>query len=256
MENTKKSLIIADYTTEDERGVFQRKTHYMNKQTIKPLRIITALNRKKIDPNKYVFTGEPKTEEIDIQLFTYNKEECVENKNVPPENIPVLQKNGDKYWLNIYGLHDTASIASICEKQGIHGLVIQTILDVNQRSKYQDYESHSFLTVKSITPSDDGLLTEQISFVFNSYYLLSFQERKGDFFEHLRNRIREDKGIVRERTPDYLLYAMLESILENYFSTLNNIDQEITQLNFTDLKKEISPNTLEIIENKKRLLIS
>ena len=226
----------------------------MNKQTLKPLRIVTALNRKKIDPNKYTFTGEAKTEGIDIQLFKYHKEKYIESRDLLPADIPEFHKSEDKYWLNMYGLHDAAAVASICEKQGIHGLVIQNILDVNQRSKYQDYEDHSFLTVKSITPSDNGLQTEQISFVFNSYYLLSFQERKGDFFEHLRNRIREDKGIVRERTPDYLLYTMLESILENYFSTLNNVDQEITLFTFTDLKKEISPNMLEIIENKKKIV--
>lgn len=226
----------------------------MKKQGYKTLRLVSALNRKKTDPSKYVFTGESGTEGIDIQLFQYQKEKCIESKNILPKNIPAFDENGDNYWLNIYGLSDTASIASICEKQGIHSLVIQAILDVNQRPKYQDYEKHSFLTVKSITPSENALVTEQISFVFNSHCLLSFQERKADFFDHLRNRIRENKGIVRERTPDYLLYAMLESILENYFATLNTIDQEIAQLNFTDLKKEILPNTLEIIENQKKVV--
>jgi magnesium transporter len=80
------------------------------------------------------------------------------------------------------------------------------------------------LTLKSIVPSENEMITEQISFIFSSHFLISFQERKADFFEHLRVRLRENKGIIRERTVDYLLYAMLESILDNYFKTLNKLD--------------------------------
>jgi magnesium transporter len=65
-------------------------------------------------------------------------------KSISPESIKPFGKNGDNYWLNIYGLNETEIIASICEKQGIHSLVIQDILDVNQRPKFQEYENYSF----------------------------------------------------------------------------------------------------------------
>lgn len=221
---------------------------------LKPRKIASVLNRKKNDPGKYIFTGELNLDEIDIQLFKYSKEECVESKNISPENISPFEKNGEKYWLNIYGLSDTESIASICEKQGVHGLVIQDILDVNQRPKFQEYENFSFLTLKSIVPSENELITEQISFVFGTNFLISFQERKAGFFEHLRVRLRKDKGILRERAVDYLLYAMLESILDNYFSTLRKLDEEIEGLNFANAKKDPSPDALQIIENHKRFV--
>jgi len=221
---------------------------------LKPLKFIPTLNRKKNDPSKFIFTGDLNINEIDIQLFKYSKEECVEDKTISPDIIKTFEKNGHNYWLNIYGLNETETIASICEKQGIHSLVIQDILDVNQRPKYQEYEDYSFLTLKSIVPSENEMITEQISFIFGANYLISFQERKADFFEHIRIRLRENKGILRERTTDYLLYTMLESILDNYFKTLNKLDQEIEMFNFTDLKKELSPNTLEIIENHKKFI--
>lgn len=220
----------------------------------KSLRLLTSLNRKKVDPSKYVFTGDSKTEGIDIQLFQYKKEEYIESKSILPESIKMCGKNGENYWLNIYGLNETEIIAFICEKQGVHSLVIQDILDVNQRPKFQDYENYSFLTLKSVISSENELISEQISFVFGANYLISFQERKADFFEHLRTRLRENKGIVRERAADYLLYAMLESILDNYFKTLKKLDDEIGMFNFTDSKKELSPNTLEIIENYKKFV--
>ncbi len=221
---------------------------------LKPLRFVSILNRKKDDPSKFIFTGNLAVKEIDIQLFKYRKEECFEDKNISPYIIKAFEKNGHNYWLNIYGLNDTETIASICEKQGIHSLVIQDILDVNQRPKFQEYEDFSFLTLKSIVPSENEMITEQISFVFGTNYLISFQERKADYFEHLRVRLRENKGILRERTADYLLYTMLESILDNYFKTLTKLDEEIGKFNFTNTKKEPSPNALELIENHKKFV--
>jgi magnesium transporter len=223
-------------------------------ELLKPLRFVSILNRKKEDPNKFTFTGGADANEIDIQLFKYNKDVCVEDKSISPDFIKTFEKNEDHYWLNIYGLSNPEIIASICKKQEIHNLVIQDILDVNQRPKFQDYEDFSFLTLKSIVPSENEMITEQISFVFGVNFLISFQERKADFFEHLRVRLREDKGILRTRPADYLLYAMLESILDNYFKTLSKLDGEIGKFNFANTKKEPSPNALQIIENQKKFV--
>ena len=143
---------------------------------LKPIKFVQKLNRKKDDPAKYDFTGDLKTDKIDIQLFKYKKEGFEEVKNISADDIQKLEKDGENYWLNIYGLHDTDTIASICEKQGIHSLVIQDILDINQRPKFQEYDNFSFLTLKSIVPSENEMITEQISFVFSSHFLISFQD--------------------------------------------------------------------------------
>lgn len=223
-------------------------------EPFKYLKTIYFLNRKKEDPGKFIFTGKTPLTEIDIQLFKYKKEECIEDKSIPSGKIEKFESNGYKYWLNIHGIHDPGMIELICNKQDIHDLVIQGILDVNQRPKFQEYENFSFLTIKSIVPSENDTITEQISFVFSANYLISFQERKADFFEHLRFRLREDKGILRERAADYLLYVMLESILDNYFKTLSKLDEEIAKFDFTDTQKEPSPNALAIIENYKKFV--
>ena len=220
----------------------------------KSLRKVSFLNRKNNDPGKFTFTGKKPLTEIEIQLFKYKKEECIENKKISPEEVEIFENNRYNNWLNVHGINEPETIASICNKQGIHNLAIQDILDVNQRPKFQEYENFSFLTLKSIVPSDNDIITEQISFVFSTNYLISFQERKADFFEHLRFRLRDDKGILRERDADYLLYAMLESILDNYFKTLNKLDEEVERFDFTDTQKEPSPNTLAIIENHKKFV--
>jgi magnesium transporter len=219
-----------------------------------PSRLVSVLNRKKEDPGKFIFTGTKKSDEIDIQLFEYNEKECIETKGISSDTIEKLGVHKGVHWLNIYGLNEPETIVSICEKQGIHNLAIQDILDVHQRPKFQEFENFSFLTLKSIVPDNNDMITEQISFVFNANLLISFQERKADFFEHLRFRLRENKGIFRERTADYLLYAMLESILDNYFKVLSLLDEEIEKLNFTDTKNEPSPNVLVLIENHKKFV--
>ncbi len=213
-----------------------------------------VLNRKKSDPGEFVFTGKVIEEQPDLQLFRYRKEECMEKKNVAPESIEKFEGDTYNYWLNIYGLSEPDLIADICRKQQIHDLVIQDILDVNQRPKFQEFDAFSFLTLKSIVPSGNELLTEQISFAFGQKFLISFQERKADFFEHLRTRLRQDVGVIRERGADYLLYAMLESILDNYFKTLNHLDEDIEKMNFTNPRKEPSPDALEVIENHKKFV--
>jgi magnesium transporter len=220
----------------------------------KSFKKVSFLNRKNNDPGKFTFTGRRPHTEIEIQLFKYKKEKCIENKEISPEMVEKFESNGYSNWLNVHGINEPETIASICNKQGIHNLAIQDILDVNQRPKFQEYENFSFLTLKSIVPSENDMITEQISFVFGENYLISFQERKADFFEHLRIRLRDDKGILRERASDYLLYAMLESILDNYFKTLSKLDEDIEKFNFTDTLKEPSPNSLAIIENHKKFV--
>ncbi|MFW6257677.1 MAG: magnesium/cobalt transporter CorA [Prolixibacteraceae bacterium] len=215
---------------------------------------ISILNRKKSDPGKFIFTGDIPREKPDIQLFKYTANNCNEIRDVAPESIEDFKSNHYTYWLNVYGLNNPETIANICKQQNVHDLTIQDILDVNQRPKFQEFEDFSFLTIKSIVPSNEELLTEQISFVFGEGYLMSFQERKADHFEHLRYRLRENKGILRQRGSDYLLYTMLEAILDNYFKTLQKLENEIDNINLINTKKEPSPNTLGIIEDNKKFV--
>jgi magnesium transporter len=212
------------------------------------------LNRKKKDPNQFIFTGKGYTEKLDIQLFKYNADRFWETKDLSPAEIDTFDDEHSNYWLNVYGLHAPEAIAKICKKLQIHDLVIQDILDVNQRPKFQEYDDYCFFTIKSIVPSSHEVDTDQISFVFGKNYLISFQERRSEHFEHLRFRIRENTGILRTKGPDYLLFTMLESILDNYFQKLQQLEDDSEDIDFLHSNTDSSPLVLRSIERNKKLV--
>lgn len=208
-----------------------------------------SLNRKKHNPTNFVFTGVQYTNEISIQLFAYNKDGHLELNNLKEQEFTGFTDTTKQYWLNIHGIHDVESVSLICQKIGIHALTIQDILDVNQRPKFQEFENYWFFSIKSMLPSiNNEIITEQLSFILGNNFLVSFQEQKNDYFEHVRHRLRKKIGIVNERSADYLLYLLLESVLDNYFKTIDTIEDKVEKFNILDINKDHSPTILSEIE--------
>lgn len=209
------------------------------------------LNRKRVQVGQPVFTGEKREEALQAQLFSYteaNYNELNPFNHSQLESLPQHHKN----WLNVYGIHDEEAVKNICKVMNIHDLVIQDILDVNQRPKVQEYEDYCFFTFKSMIPIEQEVAQEQISFVLGEDYLISFQEKKADYFEHVRERIRGKIGKVRGMGSDYLLYLLLEAILDNYFKTLNEVDTKAENLGLFEMDRDPSPNVIKLIEFQKR----
>ncbi|UMB60125.1 magnesium/cobalt transporter CorA [Lutibacter sp. A80] len=213
------------------------------------------LTRKKSNPQNLIFTGNKYSNDFKMQLFSYNQNELIENSDFIETDFNGFTDTTKKYWLNTHAIHDVKQINSICKKTGIHDLVIQDILDVNQRPKFQQYEDYLFFTVKSLLPDDDlKIKVEQLSFILGKNFLISFQEKKADHFEHIRHRLRENIGISRERTSDFLLFLLLESILDNYFKTIDSIEEKIENIALIDINEDPSPEILNTIEFYKRQL--
>ncbi|MFC2120018.1 magnesium/cobalt transporter CorA [Bacteroidota bacterium] len=213
------------------------------------------LNRKRNNHLKPVFTGVQHLDEIFIQLFKYNKDDLTEDPNYSEKKFKGFSDNEYQYWLNIHGIHDVEFVKDICLKLGVHSLVIQDILDINQRPKFQKFDDYCFFTIKSIIPSQNsGIESEQLSFILGKNYLISFQEKKADYFDHVRYRLREKIGVSRERKTDFLLYLLLESILDNYFKTVENIEKQVDDFGVIDTNTDPSPQILKDMELYKRQL--
>lgn len=213
------------------------------------------LNRKKVNPSTPTFTGVKRVKELSFQLFIYDKTKCIENSDFIISKFTKFSPNKAFNWLNVHGIHDVEKIKTLCSKLNIHDLAIQDLMDVNQRTKFQEFDDYCFFTLKSIIPSVDSTLEEdQLSFILGKNYLVSFQEHKADYFDHIRERLRNDIGIVRKHGSDYLLYLLLESILDNYFKTIDELEDKVSESCTIDISKDPSPKLINSIELFKRQL--
>jgi magnesium transporter len=159
-------------------------------------------------------------------------------------------------WINIDGLHEVGIIEKIGKHFSIHPLILEDILHTGQRPKMEDFEDYIFLVVKMFyyDEKDDEIKMEQVSLLLGSNFVISFQEREGDIFDPIRERIRNHKGRIRMMKADYLGYALLDTIVDNYFIILEKIGEDIENIE-EELVTRPTPETLQTIHNLKRELI-
>ncbi|MBU4487137.1 MAG: magnesium/cobalt transporter CorA [Candidatus Delongbacteria bacterium] len=209
-------------------------------------------NFKLKDPENISFTGSQFLKEANLQIIEYSDNFHNELKNLKYKDLFDLQKSDRVYWVNLHGIHDIELVKSVCKKYGVHDLVVEDILDVTQRPKIQEFKDQLFFTVKSILPTEGSELEiEHISFILGKNFVLSFQEKIGDHFEHIRHRLRESKGVVREKGADYLLYLLLEAILDNYQITTEKIDEKVNVILKSLNNSEQKQSTIISIEDIK-----
>ncbi len=209
-----------------------------------------------LSPGTLVHIGEKKIEQVRIRVIDYD-EQHIEERDVKTieECFPYKDTPGTT-WINIDGLHETDVIEKIGKHFNLHPLILEDILNTDQRPKMDDHDEYLFLTLKMLTYEEEEgqLKVESISLVLGPNYLLSFQEGEGDVFEPVRERIRKAKGKLRQRGPDYLAYALTDAIVDNYFVVLEKISDEVGSLE-AELTTNPSPQTLQTIHELKRELI-
>lgn len=189
---------------------------------------------RQFQPNFFEYTGEYKSDPVSMQLFIFNEEGYEEyTKHVGLERVikectDVTQVN-DVKWLNVHGLHDTDLIRKIGDLFKVDSFVISDILNTSRRTRIEELGDVLFFSVKSILPVEEVniIKTEQVSFLLKDNVIVSFQEKKSDYFQHIRERIRTGTGIVRKKQNDYLLYLMLDAIMENFYITLEGYEGRI-----------------------------
>lgn len=213
------------------------------------MRKIKYKKGRKVQPSFLDYTGSHKSVETEMQLFVYDTNELIECKNL---NVNELDQNVDLTkvnWLNIHGLNDIDFIKSIGDYLKVDNFMLGDILNTTKRTKLDEYHDVLFFNIKSLLPveNSDNIAVEQISFLLKNGILVSFQEKRSDFFTHLRERIRTHSGIVREKKADYLLYLLLDAIMENFYITLENEEDRVEEL-INVSKTSSSPSTLEQIE--------
>ncbi|MBI1288732.1 MAG: magnesium/cobalt transporter CorA [Flavobacteriales bacterium] len=184
-----------------------------------------------LPPGTLVLIGDQREEPVTIEMIEYSEAEFADFEI---DNVSDLHRSLDESsvsWVNINGIHNTEAVAAIGEVYKIHSLVLEDILNTDHRPKVEPFEDYVFFTMKMMWFNEDNELEhEQISIVFGKPYVLCFQERKGDIFGPIRERIRTDSGLIRKKGSDYLVYRLIDTVVDNYFIIIERIEERVEDL--------------------------
>ena len=220
------------------------------------MKINISHKKKGMSPGSLIFTGVQKTENVSISLFDYNSGNFSETSIDDLNDLEKYKNNSNVTWINVIGLHDINVLDKIGTIFDIHPLVLEDILNVTHSPKIEDYENFLFLVVKMINyiEGSNKLDIEQVSLIIGRKYIITFQEKNGDVFNPLRDRIRNAKGMIRKYNEDYLAYRILDSVIDNYFSVLENFDDRIEDIEDKILTRPDESSLQEIHHLRKELI--
>ena len=220
------------------------------------MQISTQKIKKQGIQENLLYTGHAQSVDVNITLITYNEQCYQRTKNVDLAKMASISEMPGVKWLNIDGVHDVDVIESIGMQFGIHFLVLEDIMDVNQRPKIENYDNYIYLTLKMmyIDKTEEKIISEQISMVLFKDILITFQERSGDIFDTIRNKIMTNKGKIRKLGSDYLAYSLIDAIVDHYSIIMEDIGEEISGIE-KEILKNPSSEILEDIYNLKMDII-
>jgi len=210
-----------------------------------------------LPPGSVVHTGEGKTGRAKITIMDYDEKEFQEKEGASVEECFSFRDTATTTWINVDGVHDTEMIRELGEHFGVHPLLVEDIASIDQRPKAEDFGKYLFVVLKMLCPDGkSGIVrSEQVSLILGKNFVISFQEsEEGDVFDPVRARIRQDKGMIRKSGPDYLLYSLMDAIVDNYFVVLEKAGERVEVFE-EELTKNPTEKMLRDIHSLKREMI-
>ncbi|MDO6596737.1 magnesium/cobalt transporter CorA [Oceanihabitans sp. 2_MG-2023] len=208
-------------------------------------------------PGTVSYTGSKQTLETTIDIVNYNKEACDFKSSQNIEDAFHFKGQEHVTWINLNGLNNTTEIEKLGAHYNLHPLVLEDIVTTNQRAKLEEYEDYLFIVFKMLHfKNEDEIVYEHMSMVVGENYVLTFQEADGDVFDELRDRIKNAKGRVRNAKADYLMYTILDAVVDNYFTVIEAEGDKIEDLEETLFIEESNTNTTTTsIQDQKREIL-
>jgi magnesium transporter len=189
---------------------------------------LSRFSRKAGDPPGLLATEKKSATPSTIEVFTYNDKELKEYK-IESTELPSLKTPENTIcWLNLTNNEDSEALLHLGERFDLSRLTLEDIQNNGHRPKVDDFDTyiHSILKMLTWNKESSTLEIEQISLIVQENTIISIQERPGDVFEKIRERIRNHKGKIRSKKGDYLFYAIMDSIVDNYFLMVDKLREE------------------------------
>ncbi|PLX80008.1 MAG: magnesium and cobalt transport protein CorA [Desulfuromonas sp.] len=204
------------------------------KESTRSVQSLLRIRAKEVGlpPGTLVHVGGRKMEQPVLSFFDYDPVHLDIQENVSFESCLQLKESSTVSWINLDGIHDIPLIEKFGSEFGIHPLALEDILNTEHRPKIEDFEDFSLIILKMLQFNETSgeIETEQVSLLLSKRYVLSFQERPGDVFDGLRDRLQRSNGRIRQRGTDYLAYALLDSIVDSYFHILEKVGDRLALL--------------------------
>lgn len=209
-----------------------------------------------LPPGTPVYVGDTETEETRVTLFDYDDAHLIARDVTDIDECIPLKDTQTVTWINVDGLKNQRLLERMGEVFGLHPLVREDILNTEQRPKLEDYDTYDYLVLKMLRydKEENAIDVEQVSIILGPNFVISFQEKPGDVFDIIRDRIRTNKGRIRKMGSDYLAYALLDAVIDNYFTILENVSEQIELLE-DNLIENPDPEILTTLHELKREVI-
>jgi len=229
----------------------------MKKPAVRTKLVEKRSKKAGLPPGTLVYVGDKDLGPIRITYMDYDERNIHEEQVKNIEDCFGFKTTPTVSWINIDGIYDVRLMEKLGKHYELHPLVLEDILHTGQRPKYEDFDNYLFVVLKMLSYNEDSqaVESEQVSLIVGSSFVISFQERIGDVFEQIRERIRNAKGRIRKAGADYLAYALIDAIVDSYFAILERISEKIESME-EELVGDPSEKTLHQIHSMKREMIS
>ncbi|MCD6330191.1 MAG: magnesium/cobalt transporter CorA [Candidatus Cloacimonetes bacterium] len=202
-----------------------------------------------------IHVGQKKMEKVSISVMDYDADNFTEKTLNKVEECKKFINTSTVTWINVDGVHDAEVMENFGKYFGFHPLLLEDIMNTEQRPKVEDFGDYMYFVLKMLYRNkNDSISAEQVSIILGKDYVISFQERSGDVFDSIRKRIRNKKGRIRNFHADYLMYALIDSIIDHYFVILETVSESVEKLE-DEVVKAPTTNTLQLIHRMKRMMM-
>jgi magnesium transporter len=204
-------------------------------------------------PGSLIFVGDRKEDHPIIDAIAYNPESTKTYEHIEVADLKGIQSDGTVCWINLTGLHDPLVIENIGKVFDLHALMLEDILNTYQRPKYEEFDNCIYLVLKMLQydTQNTSVGAEQVSIIIGNNWLFTFQEKEGDVFDPVRNRLIRPTTKIRHRNSDYLAFALIDTIVDQYVHITEQIGEKIELLE-QSLLKAPAPEHLDEIDLYKR----
>lgn len=221
-----------------------------------PVRIRNYRKKAGLPPGSLVYTGNIE-QETTFDLFSYSENRIERYESASASEIISHIETGSNNWINIIGLNNTDLISQIGEHHEIHPLLLEDVLNTDSVPKIENYGDVLYISLKMLQwdHSRDSIDAEQISFILGTGYLLSFQEKSGDVFDSVRERLLNGLSKARGKSIDFLAYVLIDKIVDNYFLILEKIEDTIENTELELIRDTDLVTPLDLMHLKKQLIL-